>query len=162
MIRGLHHVAVSTPDLDRLVGFYTDVLGFEQIGWTGGWDRGNPLIDEVLALKDSAARQAMLKAGNLHLEIFEYSSPPPRPGDPDRPVCDHGYTHFCLDVVDIEAEYERLSAAGMRFHRAPLFDREQGLAATYGRDPDGNVVEIQEVLKPSHPMHMRHLPGIAK
>ena len=27
MIRGIHHVAVSTPDLDRIVSFYRDVMG---------------------------------------------------------------------------------------------------------------------------------------
>ena len=26
MIRGIHHVAISTPDLERLVAFYRDVM----------------------------------------------------------------------------------------------------------------------------------------
>ena len=31
MIRGVHHVAVATGDLDRLIGFYRDLLGLEVI-----------------------------------------------------------------------------------------------------------------------------------
>ena len=64
-------------------------------------------------------------------------------GDPNRPVCDQGITHICLQVTDIDAEYARLSAAGMRFHCAP--QTAPGLCrATYGRDPDGNIVELIE------------------
>jgi catechol 2,3-dioxygenase-like lactoylglutathione lyase family enzyme len=31
MIRGVHHVAVATGDLDWLVGFYRDLLGFDVV-----------------------------------------------------------------------------------------------------------------------------------
>jgi catechol 2,3-dioxygenase-like lactoylglutathione lyase family enzyme len=153
MINGVHHIALSTPDLERLTRFYINVLGFEKVDWKGGWDRGNPVVDRIVGLKDSSARQLMLRAGNLFVEVFEYSTPTPRPAVGDRPVCDHGYTHFALDVTDIEAEYRRLGSAGMRFHSPPVFDHEQGLAATYGRDPDGNVIEIQEVLNRGHAFH---------
>jgi len=30
--RGVHHVGLTVPDLDRSRGFFTDVLGFEAIG----------------------------------------------------------------------------------------------------------------------------------
>lgn len=33
------------------------------------------------------------------------------------------------------------------------------IAATYGRDPDGNVIERQEVLNPQHSTHITNLPG---
>ena len=144
MIRGVHHVAVSTPDLDRLVTFYTELFGFEVVMETA-WE-GRPVVDQILGLENSAARQAMLKAGNAYLEIFEFRSPEPGPGDAERPVCDHGYTHFCIDVTDIDAEYERLSTAGMRFHCPPPRLGGGSIRATYGRDPDGNVVELQEIV----------------
>ncbi len=151
MIRGVHHVAVATGDLDRLVDFYRDLLGFEVVS-QGAWEAGSAVIDGIVGLKDSAARTAVLKAGNLYLEVFEYRSPAGRPGDPDRPVSDHGYTHLCVDVTDIDAEYERLTAAGMRFHGPPPSAAEMGgkIRATYGRDPDGNVVELQEILDPDY------------
>ena len=156
MINGIHHVALSTADLDRLVAFYRDVLGFEVV-YEGGWKQGNRMIDGIVGLHDSAARSAMLRANNTHIEVFEYSNPPGAPVDPARPVSDHGYTHFCIDVSDIDAEYERLSAAGMTFHCPPPSSDELGggsIRATYGRDPDGNVVELQEVLDPAHPMYL--------
>ena len=100
---------------------------------TSGADRA----DKITGLKDSSAKLVMLRAGNACIELFEYSSPQARPGDPNRPACDHGITHLCLDVRDIEAEYERLRAAGMVFHCPP--QNIGGVSATYGRDPDGNT-----------------------
>jgi predicted enzyme related to lactoylglutathione lyase len=86
------------------------------------------------------------------IELFEYHTPEPRAGDSNRPVCDHGITHICLDVTDVKAEYERLVAAGMTFHCPP---QDLGAAwATYGRDPDGNVIELQEVVDRSSPMYL--------
>ncbi len=92
----------------------------------------------------------MLKAGNAMIELFRYDSPRPKPGDPKRRVCDHGITHICLDVTDLDAEYERLKAAGIPFHCPP---QEVGmLKTTYGKDPDGNVIELQEVLQAESPI----------
>ena len=148
MIRGVHHVALATGDIDRLVAFYQDAFGFEVLS-RGGWEQGSPVIDGIVGLPGSACRSAMLRAGNTHIEMFEYSAPAGKPAEQDRPVCDHGYTHFCLDVQDIDAEYERLLGLGMRFHCPPAPAsalRDGSLRATYGRDPDGNVIELLEIL----------------
>ncbi len=149
MIRGIHHTAISTPDLERAVTFYRDLLGFEQV-FTSAWGRGTETADKITGLKNSAARVVMLKAGNACIELFEYSNPEPKTGSLSRPVCDHGITHLCLEVRDIEAEYHRLKAAGMVFHCPP--QKMGGVSATYGRDPDGNVVELLEVNNPDNPM----------
>ena len=143
MIRGIHHTAISTGDLDRALAFYRDLLGFRVLS-EGSWQQGAEQIDRIVGLKDSAARVAILQAGNTYIELFQYESPRPRSGDPRRPVCDHGLTHLCLDVRDIDAEYERLTAAGMTFHCPPQAVGG-GIRTTYGRDPDGNVIELQQL-----------------
>ena len=149
MIRGIHHTAISTADLERSVQFYRDLLGFEEI-FTSEWKQGAQTADKITGLKDSSAKLVMLKTGNACIEIFQYSSPQARPGDPKRPACDHGITHLCLDVGDIQAEYERLKAAGMVFHCPP--QDIGGVSATYGRDPDGNIVELLEVRDVANPI----------
>jgi catechol 2,3-dioxygenase-like lactoylglutathione lyase family enzyme len=117
------------------------------------WDIGTETTDKIVGLKDSSARVVMLRAGNACVELFQYATPEPKPGDINRPVCDHGITHLCLQVADIDAEYARLKAAGMRFHCPP--QDVSGLRATYGRDPDGNVVELLEVKDQSSDMSVR-------
>jgi len=157
MIRGIHHVAICTPDLDRLTAFYVDVVGFRRV-MESEW-RERPIVDRMIGVDGSAARQVMLDAGTTFLELFEYESPAPVPADPARGPSHHGYTHLCLDVADIDAEYERLSANGMTFHAPPPTVDELGsgrLRAIYGRDPDGNIVELQEVLDARVPFALEH------
>jgi catechol 2,3-dioxygenase-like lactoylglutathione lyase family enzyme len=139
MIKKIHHTAISTSDLERALGFYRDVLGFEVVS-EFGWPAGVELADNITGLEGSAAKVAMLQAAGDCIELFEFSSPPPKPGDPQRPVCDHGITHIAFTVDDIDAEYERLKAAGMVFHCPPQVMGEGKV--TYGRDPDGNVIEL--------------------
>ena len=141
MIKGFHHAAISTPDLQRCIHFYTEIIG-GAVAWEFGWDQGTPEADAVTGLSNSACRAAMLKIGDTFLEVFEYSTPP-QPGRTElRPVNLHGITHVCLEVTDIDSEYQRLKAAGMQFNTEPM--AQDGSSMVYGRDPDGNVVELIE------------------
>ena len=150
MITGVNHVAVSTRDIDALIDWYTRAFDFELVS-RGGWEAGNPAIDGIVGLKDSAAKTAFMRAGNLNIELFEYSSPTGKPNDPNRPASDHGYTHFCVETNDIDADYARLSAMGMPFHAAPTPKGSVGsLRACYGRDPEGNIIELIEFIGDSH------------
>ncbi len=149
MIRGIHHVAISTPNLERIVAFYRDVIGAEVV-YEGGWEQGSERIDSIVGLKDSHAKQAMLKMGNAFLEFFEYVNPPGAPIKQGYGVNDHGYTHFALDVKDIDEEYERLCKNGMTFNCPPPDFVNGPIRATYGRDPDGNVIEIQQIMDVDH------------
>ncbi len=141
MIVGLHHVALSIPDIKAAIEFYSGVLGFEVVQ-QAGWNRDFPLADKAIGLKDTAAQMAMMKLGNAYIELWQYENPPPQPKDGDYPPSDHGISHFCLQVRDIQAEYDRLSAAGMTFVGPPQDFGESW--AVYGRDPFGNIIEIYE------------------
>jgi catechol 2,3-dioxygenase-like lactoylglutathione lyase family enzyme len=143
MIRALHHVSLSTPDLDRALAFYRDVLGFTERA-RASWPEGTEDADAIVGLPHSAARVVALWAHNVHIELFEYTQPTPRKRPTDWRVCDYGITHLCLDVTDIDAEYRRLRARGMSFTAPPrtIF----AVRSTYGSDPDGNRIELQETL----------------
>ena len=149
MIRGIHHTAISTADLPRSIAFYRDVLGFEEV-LDFEWPEGTANMNATHALAETAGRVVLMRLGRSMIELFDFQTPTPRPVDPDRPLCDHGITHLCLDVVDIDQEYERLRAAGMRFHCAPVQNGDARM--TYGRDPDGNVIELLEFLNPDDPL----------
>jgi len=143
MSHAFHHVAISTPNMERAVAFYRDLLGLEEISRTS-WPAGSLQINQVLGLEDSAATQVMLQGRNLCLELFQFSLPETLPEEGERPVNRHGITHFCLDVKGIDELYQRLLKAGVRFHVPP--QHLGAVKATYARDPDGNVFELQEIL----------------
>ena len=147
MIKAIHHVAISTENLERMTQFYCDVLGFNltmELDWAPATELGDQL-DKIIGLKNTAAKVAMVEMGDIRVELFEYHSPVPKPKDPEWRVCDHGYTHLCMEVGDIDAEYDRLSNAGMTFHGPPP-PPYNGMRALYGRDPEGNTIEILQII----------------
>ncbi len=151
-IQGVHHLGVSVPDIAKAREFYIDLLGGVEEVAPLEW-RDNPFIDEVVGLKNSAARQFFCRLGNTQIEVFEYAEPRSAPQNPDKGVHNFGYTHFAVQVDDIRECYDRLVAAGIRTHAPPAYNAitthpdgsKTGYAATYCRDFFGNVFEIMEI-----------------
>ena len=142
MFLGIHHTALSTPDLDRLVRFYRELFGFE-VEFDFPWDETNLAFRRTHAVAETAGRVVMISNGAHRLEIFEYRKPEPRPDHAERANADLGLSHFCFQVTDLEKEYERLRAAGMRFQSPPV-EQTSSVVNCYGRDPDGNLIELIE------------------
>ena len=141
MIRGIHHFAIHVHDMDKMVKFYKEAFGFEFAGEPFSW-KDSEFIDKIVDVKGSAARGGMLKAGNCYFEIFQYDEPKPNVTEGLNPY-DKGYTHFCVDVTDIEQEFERLKGLGMTFSQPGPIDVGH-VKSIYGRDPEGNLIEIQQ------------------
>ena len=139
-ILAIDHVGLSTVDMKRTIHFYRDLLGMELIEQDEVDNQ--PLYDHIFGLKNVKARGALLKLGQMQIELFEFERPRGQPPDRNQPVNNPRIYHICFVVKDIRKEYERLKAAGVPFHHAP---EDFGTAkAAYGRDPDGNVFELLE------------------
>jgi catechol 2,3-dioxygenase-like lactoylglutathione lyase family enzyme len=139
LIKGVHHIAIGVPDIEKGLAFYRDVIGFD-LDWRSDIPSDNVKAGAVVGLPGFEARMAMLKGANIRLELWQYSRPEPRDmcSDPS----DLGYPHMALAVENIEAEHSRLSAAGMTFVGPPVDIGSQ--KAIYGRDPFGNIIELLE------------------
>jgi catechol 2,3-dioxygenase-like lactoylglutathione lyase family enzyme len=157
MIRGIHHVAVHCRDIGKMAKFYEEAFGFEPIMQIHGW-QDSASVDRVIDVQGSAGHTTTLRAGNCFLELFQYTAPEAAQPGPLRPF-HRGYTHFCVDVTDIEQEHKRLSALGMEFgDRTPV--KMGPMMALYGKDPEGNIVEILEVTEQCV-IQMETLPKVA-
>jgi len=158
---GIHHVAMATTDLDATMRFYSETFDMRLLA-SGEWD-DVPEYDAMVGLPKSAARFALLGSANLALELFQYLTPAPGAAETDRPVNKPGITHLGFAVADLDAEYERLKRAGVRFHAPPMTSSgDRPIRAVYGRDPEGNVFELLEFggetpfdYKPSSPAWQR-------
>lgn len=140
--KGIHHIAISVPSLSDAKAFYVDNLGFtvaDEVHLPPS-EEG----DKVVALKNADCNVLMVKAGNLFLEIFEFHQPTPISQD-NRRVCDHGFTHLAFEVEDVQEAYQFLEQAGVQWHHTPV-EAGEGYLMTYGRDPFGNVIEIQQLV----------------
>ncbi|MYM63942.1 VOC family protein [Pseudomaricurvus sp. HS19] len=157
MIRGIHHIGIHVNDMDRMIEFYREAFGFELVGEGFSW-KDDEFIDRIVAVKGSAARGCMLRAGTCYMELFQYSAPEPDSPAPKQPY-DKGYTHMCIDVTDIEEEFKRLQSVGMTFPEPEPINVGH-VKSIYGKDPEGNVIEIQETVNCDFPLSA--LPPVAK
>jgi glyoxylase I family protein len=142
MIRGIHHIGMNCRDIDRMKRFYCEAFGFEPVDEEGFAWADEPLMDHIVDVKGSAAKGVMLRAGTCYLEMFQYSAPESDIARPLRPY-DRGYTHFCIDVTDIENDIAHLRKCGMTFNDREFVDVGH-VKTLYGYDPEGNVIEVQQ------------------
>lgn len=148
MIRGIHHTGINCRDMDRMVRFYCEGLGFTPAGEEFAWE-DSPELDRIVDVPQSKARGIMLRAGNCYMELFQYASPAPQPqyNRPLRPY-DYGYTHLCVDITDIAADIAHLEGAGMDFTGREWVDMGH-VRTIYGYDPEGNLIEVQQAMPDS-------------
>jgi glyoxylase I family protein len=141
VILGVHHPAISVPDMDAALAFYRDKLGFEpvmEIELPGGIE----MMSRAFDLEEAGYKVAMLRKGNSCIELFEFTGDNVPAADTKRPVDKHGITHICLAASDYAKDYAELQEAGVVFNTEP-----NGAAPSrwaYGRDPFGNVIELLE------------------
>ncbi|MFC4311622.1 VOC family protein [Steroidobacter flavus] len=138
MVKAVHHVGMSTADLERCIHFYRDLIGMELL--SESQTEGEATYDALLGLQNVKARSAMLGIGSMRLELWEFEHPAGKSLQPMLPVNIPRITHLCFEVEDIQSDYQRLKEAGVRFHCPP--QSFGGAEAVYGRDPEDNIFEL--------------------
>jgi len=141
MKNSLQHVGISVTNLDKAIEFYTKMFDLEV---AAAFPFEGPLYSQVMGLPNAQGRMGVVRNGSFMLELFEFARPAPASKDSNYSVADRGISHFGVEVANIEATYQRMLAAGVRFH-CPVTTFPSGVKATYGRDLDGNVFELLEM-----------------
>ena len=144
MILNLRHTGIVVGDLEAALHFYGELLGFKV---TKRMDESGAYIDNMLGLQGVRVTTVKMVApdGNL-IEILYYQSHPRKARD-QREICEIGVSHVALTVDDLELEYRRLSDAGVQFYAPPQLSPDDYAKVTFCRDPDGNPVELVQVLR---------------
>jgi lactoylglutathione lyase len=126
-----NHVGQATPDLDRAVAFYTQVLGFEL-------DRRMAVPDEptdrLLGIDRPGVEAAYLRLGSFVLELMQFHRDH-NPDRADRVFNEPGLTHLSISVPDLDATVAAVAAHGGAVVSALP-------NAVVVRDPDGQLVEL--------------------
>ena len=120
------HVAITVRDMERSVGFYRDLLGFDVLG--------------QLLLNESSFKIVYLRSGSACVELFEFRDHDAETavGTPDTVG---GFKHSALQTDDVDGVAARLRAAGGVFTVEPT-DAPGGVRLEFFRDPDGNLLEL--------------------
>jgi catechol 2,3-dioxygenase-like lactoylglutathione lyase family enzyme len=137
----LAHIALATPDLDRSVAFYRNLLGVETYRHANKVTGAR--FDEVTGIKDVRLRVAWFNTGNMVLEIWQFVTPKTQQPSAPLPFSKIGFNKFALEVGDLEAECQRLRTMGVELLNEPC--EENGVTEVYARDPDGNLFSLLEI-----------------
>ena len=113
--------AITTRAPDRLAAFYRDAFGF---------------VESPTSMSASTTDVRMMHGE--HAVDFIVSETADTSWQ-DRRVCDQGFTHVALGVIDFDAALDRAVDAG---YRPGTPYRSPEVCAVYGQDPEGNTIEM--------------------
>jgi catechol 2,3-dioxygenase-like lactoylglutathione lyase family enzyme len=127
-IQGIDHIVLRVADLDRMLAFYSDVLGCH-----------------VERRKDDIGL-IQLRAGSAMIDLVPVDSELGRQGGVAPGAEGRNLDHFCLRVEPFDADAIRAHLAGHGVAAGPVKSRygAEGLGPSiYIEDPEGNVVELK-------------------
>lgn len=135
------HVAFATSDLTRTVEFYEQLLGIKHYRRVD--NIAGPTFDLVGGLKDGKLHGAWFRVAPFYnLEFWQYVNPrTDEPGEP-APMDQIGYNVVALETSDIEADFARLTAAGIALETGIV--SVEGGRGVFLRDLDGNLLSLTE------------------
>jgi len=151
-IIGFNHIGISVTDLDRMLAFYQDATGFELIKRE---KISNSLsADLLLDVEGISIETATLKGPNMLLELSQYDNQTDAVISrmlPQGP----GMTHTCYQSPDWDSGYEKFKDRGadiLSRGDQPVDLGGYGVTYAYGYDPEGNMMELEQVAKHRIPM----------
>jgi lactoylglutathione lyase len=122
----LDMIGIYVNDLQRMVAFYRDVLGFET-----DWDGTGPYAE--------------FKHEGIRFSMYERAQLPGLLGQaPSYPSGLNGTFELAIDLptsADADREFERIVVGGGRAIYAPR-DEPWGMRSAMAADPEGNIIEI--------------------
>ncbi len=137
------HTGITVSNLERSLGFWRDVLGFElshRAHQTGA------LAAEITGVSGAEIFIAVVKAPGHKIELLEYRAPADRRHVALRP-CDIGSVHVALTVDNLDAVLDAIAASGWKAAGKPQTLQSgpnAGKRVIYIRDPDGTTIEFMQ------------------
>jgi catechol 2,3-dioxygenase-like lactoylglutathione lyase family enzyme len=149
VITGVHHFALTVSDAERSLRFYRD-LGFEVVS-----DRevDGDYVQEITGVPGAHIRLLHLTGYGHNLELLEWRRP--RGARRARGFQDAGSAHLCLLSDDLMTDVSELRSRGLEFRSdGPVTTTSgpnKGGSGVYAQDPDGNALEIIQLVRPWGP-----------
>jgi catechol 2,3-dioxygenase-like lactoylglutathione lyase family enzyme len=126
------HIGLFSQNPEILVPFYTDKLGFDNLG---SKTISKEWMTQIFGIP-SVCQLIKLKLGSAVVEIFVLES-----GGPDEKIMPSlGYNHWGMGVEDKESFVQGLESRGVSVLRLEA----TGRFIYFIKDPEGNLIEISE------------------
>lgn len=127
---GINHVAISVPNMEESVRWYSDVFGFTVLKYS--------------EIPNTGISACHMQGPGFQLEIFHHPDAKPLPGHCLAPHTDfvvHGHKHFSLGIKDGPSTKLKLEEAGIEIVLVGTVDDTYAL---FIRDNSGMLIELFE------------------
>ena len=142
-MKAIRHTGITVTNLKKALNFYGDLLGFKIIK---RMEEEGKFINKITGLKKTRVTTVKMAAydGNL-IELLYFHSHPKACSKKKR-LYAIGLSHIAFTVRNLDAEYQRLSKAGVKFNSAPQVSSDRYAKVAFCTDFNGNSIELVEVL----------------
>jgi methylmalonyl-CoA/ethylmalonyl-CoA epimerase len=123
-----HHGGISVPDIEASIRWFAAVLDFE--------------VERRFEIAAIPAKVAMLKRGELRMELFEVPGAKALPEErrqPNQDLKTHGNKHVAFAITDVDAVAEELKRRGADVFWIGRFEHGANI---FIRDNAGNLIEF--------------------
>lgn len=146
-ITGMVHVNINCSDYERSRAFYA-LLGFEEV-WRVP-ERSTPEVAAAVGMPPYRVRGGLLRLAGARspvtIDLLQWQEPHD-PSPPYPHLYHYGIARVALASSDLDADMQRLAAAGAEFLSSPAeLGGDTGARVRFVcfKDPDGTVLELVE------------------
>lgn len=147
-IRGVHNVSLTVSDIDDTLAFYGAAVPFELV------DRklvsASAIPAEILAKRNGEIEIALVRTPTIFLRLVDID-PETKEAPNRRDATGPGYTHICFQSPSDAPKYDRFKELGLEMLSrgdGPVDLGGYGVTYAYGFDPDGLMIEMEQVDQP--------------
>ena len=143
-VLGTRHTGIVVQDMKRSLRFWRDVMGLKVD--VDFWEEGE-FIDTVQGLSGVKLHMIKLSAPDgSTIELLKDEAHPTAPPERNR-MCDRGIRHVAFTVADVGASWRALREAGCETLSTPVVSPDGKAKLFFARDPEGNLLEIVQMLR---------------
>ena len=144
LIRAVRHHGIVVSDLEKMLAFYRDTLGFTV---AARMNESGTFIDELLGLQNVSVETVKLAPpeGEAQIELLKFHSHLSH-SIKNRELFTLGPTHVALRVVSLDSIFSVLRESGSDFIGKPSLAPSGKAKVVFARDPEGNLLELVEVM----------------
>ena len=145
--KGIRAEGVVSSSMQIAKGFVADAKkGFPFQTSVGATIEEGEFIDTLQRLSDAKVHMIKLSAPDGTLIELLKDENHPRPSPPKLELCDRGISHVAFTVADVDAAWRTLCAEGCEVLSDPLTAPDGKARLFFARDPEGNLLEIVQVM----------------
>jgi catechol 2,3-dioxygenase-like lactoylglutathione lyase family enzyme len=142
---GIQHVSSTVRDLGETLAWYREVFGIEP---HITMQAEGPELSAGLRVPGAKLDVAFLKVGAATVELIEYVGPDDTRDDVALRRCDHGASHICFEVQDIQTAHAHLVEHGVDCYDPPQYVPAgplEGAWFLYFDGPEGLQYELHQM-----------------